>query len=114
MRRVLSIFAVLVAFSAAANGLSYPCQNPNIFEQNREPMRSSFIVYPTASEAVAGSCYKNSPNYRSIEGEWNFAWFNHFTDPRPAEFYAVKYDDSAWGKMPVPGLWELNGYGDPL
>ena len=114
MRRVLSIFAALVAFSAAANGLSYPHQNPNIFEQNREPMRSSFIVYPSADKAVAGSCYKKSPNYRSIEGEWNFAWFNHFTDPRPAEFYSLKYDDSAWGKMPVPGLWELNGYGDPL
>ena len=114
MRRVLSIFAALVAFSAAANGLSYPHQNPNIYEQNREPMRSSFIVYPSADKAVAGSCYKNSPNYRSIEGEWNFAWFNHFTDPRPAEFYSLKYDDSAWGKMSVPGLWELNGYGDPL
>ena len=114
MRRVLSIFAALVAFSAAANGLSYPYQNPNIFEQNREPMRSSFIVYPTAAQAVAGSCYKNSPNYRTIEGDWNFVWLNHFTDPRPAEFYSVKYDDSQWGKMVVPGLWEMNGYGDPV
>ena len=114
MRRVLSIFAALVAFSAAANGLSYPYQNPNIFEQNREPMRSSFIVYPAAAQAVAGSCYKNSPNYRTIEGDWNFVWFNHFTDPRPAEFYSVKYDDSQWGKMVVPGLWEMNGYGDPV
>ena len=114
MRRVLSIFAALAAFSAIANGLSYPCQNPNIYEQNREPMRSSFIVYPTANQAVAGSCYRKAPNYRTIEGEWNFVWFNHFTDPRPAEFYSTKYDDSAWGKMVVPGLWELNGYGDPV
>ncbi len=89
-------------------------QDPNLYEVNRAPMRSSFIVYPSAEEAKAGSCYQASPLYRSIEGVWNFAWFEHRNTPRPADFYAVNFDDSAWGKMPVPGLWELNGYGEPL
>ena len=114
MKRVLFFAAVMMAISASANGLSYPYENPNVFEQNREPMRSSFIVYPSVNQAVTGSCYRKSPNYKSIEGDWKFAWFNHMTDPRPAEFYSPKYDDAAWGTMPVPGLWELNGYGDPV
>lgn len=25
-----------------------------------------------------------------------------------------QYDGGEWGKMPVPGCWELNGYGDPI
>lgn len=89
-------------------------QDPNIYEVNRSPMRSSFIVYPSAEEAKTGSCYLSSPLYRSIEGVWKFAWFEHRNTPRPADFYAVNFDDSKWGKMPVPGLWELNGYGDPI
>ncbi|MBQ6868990.1 MAG: hypothetical protein IJO17_00850, partial [Alistipes sp.] len=61
MKRVLFCIAALVAMSAAANELAVPCESPNIFEQNREPMRSSFIVYPTVGEAVTGSNYRNAP-----------------------------------------------------
>ena len=100
--------------SAAANELAVPCESPNIFEQNREPMRSSFIVYPTVGEAVTGSNYRNAPNYKSIEGDWNFVWYKHLTDAYPTDFYSPNFDDSKWGKMAVPGLWEMNGYGDPV
>ena len=89
-------------------------EDPNVFDVNRAPMRSSFIAYPTAEEAKAGSCYISSPLYRSIEGVWKFAWFEHRNTPRPADFYAVNFDDSKWGGMPVPGLWEMNGYGVPI
>ena len=29
-------------------------------------------------------------------------------------FYRVDNNDKGWGKMQVPGLWELNGFGDPI
>ena len=32
----------------------------------------------------------------------------------PAGFYGLKYDDSQWTDFPVPGLFELNGYGDKI
>lgn len=115
MKKTLLFLAMaLIAISASANGLTRPNESPTIFEQNREPMRSSFIVYPVSSEAQVGSCYALSPLYKSIEGEWKFLWFKHITDPRPTEFYSTKIDDSEWDTMVVPGLWELNGYGDPL
>lgn len=114
MKRVLFCIAALVAMSAAANELAVPCESPNIFEQNREHMRSSFIVYPTVGEAVTGSNYRNAPNYKSIEGDWNFVWYKHLTDAYPTDFYSPNFDDSKWGKMAVPGLWEMNGYGDPV
>ena len=111
MKRTITLLAVVMAVVAQA---AEPYCDPYVFEQNRAQMRSSFIVYPTVNEAIAGSNYSNSLYYRSIEGEWNFLWFNHLTDPRPSDFYATEYDDSSWGKMVVPGLWELNGYGDPV
>lgn len=42
-----------------------------------------------------------------------FEWFEN-ADQRTADFFKVDLDDSSWGRMPVPGMWELNGYGDPL
>ena len=118
MKRLLLTIATLACVSATMAQSAAPkmerWQDPNIYEVNREPMRSSFILYPTLEEAKAGSCYHSSPLYRSIEGLWNFAWFEHRNTPRPADFYAVNFDDSSWGKMPVPGLWEMNGYGQPV
>ena len=110
-RFALVLLLIAASLSAKATELY---QDPTLYEQNRVAMRSSFIVYPSSSEPVSGSCYRQSPLYKSIEGVWKFKWFNHITDPRPADFFTMTYDDSSWGAMPVPGLWELNGYGDPL
>ena len=89
-------------------------QDPNVFEENRLPMRSTFIVTPTAENVVAEHDFTKSPLYRSIGGVWKFYWTENATDPQPEGFYAPNFDDSKWGKMPVPGLWEMNGYGVPV
>ena len=112
-RLFLGMFAFALSLNAmAANDPKW--QDPNFFEENRLPMRSTFIVTPTAENAVAEHDFTQSPLYRSIGGVWNFYWTENATDPQPAEFWSPKFDDSAWGKMPVPGLWELNGYGVPV
>ncbi len=49
----------------------------------------------------------------SINGTWNFQWVAD-ADQRPQDFYLTDYDDSQWAKMTVPGIWEVNGYGDPV
>ena len=109
----LSAVALVMGLSAvAANDPKW--QDPNIFEENRLPMRSTFIVTPTAENAVAEHDFAQSPLYRSIGGVWKFHWTPNATDAQPAEFWSPKFDDSKWGKMPVPGLWEMNGYGVPL
>ena len=77
-------------------------------------MRSTFIVTPTAEGAVAEHDFTQSPLYRSIGGVWKFYWTENATDAQPDKFWLPKFDDSQWGKMPVPGLWEMNGYGVPL
>ncbi|MBR6283345.1 MAG: DUF4981 domain-containing protein [Muribaculaceae bacterium] len=40
-------------------------------------------------------------------------WLEH-AHHRPANFFSTDYDDSQWGVMPVPGMWELNGWSDPV
>ena len=88
-------------------------RNPNLNSVNREPMRSSFILYESAAEAQSGSEI-SSPLYRSIDGVWKFLWLENVVTPNPVGFAAASFDDSAWRTMPIPGMWELNGYGDPV
>lgn len=72
-------------------------QDPAVNQINRLPMHSPL----GAGERL------------SLDGIWRFHWTRNASE-RPADIYRVDYDDAAWGRMPVPGVWELNGYGDPV
>ena len=87
-------------------------QDPEVNEINRVPMHTSYFAYPDEDAALSG-CPVAQPNYLSLNGPWKFQWVKD-ADKRPTDFFRTDYDDSAWGTMPVPGMWELNGYGDPI
>jgi beta-galactosidase len=107
----LTLCAALGA-AQAADAQKEPWGDPRVNAINREPMRSSFYAYPDMQSAIAGSAEDN-PLYQSLNGVWRFSWVKD-ADMRPTDFYRPDFDDKGWGAMPVPGLWELNGYGDPL
>ncbi|WP_295940195.1 glycoside hydrolase family 2 TIM barrel-domain containing protein [uncultured Alistipes sp.] len=113
MKRTILLLALAWTISAQASAPLPPRLDPAVFAINREPMRASFIVYPDAASAVPGSEYQFSPYYRSLNGIWSFHRAER-AGTEPAGFAALNFDDSAWGTMPVPGIWELNGYGDPV
>ena len=85
-------------------------QNVNINQQNREPRRANFFAFENLEKAQSFD-KKKSTNYLSMEGMWKFNFVKDH-NKRPANFFALKYDDSQWKDFPVPGLFELNGYGD--
>ena len=107
MKKLLLCAVALVMGVSAMAANDPKWQDPNFFEENRLPMRSTFIVTPTAENAVAEHDFRQSPLYRSIGGVWKFYWTENATDPQPVEFWSPKFDDSAWGKMPVPGLLNM-------
>ena len=84
---------------AASSGSGDPdWQNAAVVERNRLPMRASF--------------HTDDPKL-SLHGLWKFKWYET-PESRSDIFYLPQADDSDWGTMPVPGIWEVNGYGDPL
>lgn len=87
-------------------------QDPSINEVNRLPMHATHFAYPTMEQAEAQDATQSS-NYLSMDGLWHFQWVAN-ADQRSTDFYQVKYNDKAWATMPVPGVWELNGYGDAV
>ena len=111
-RLFLSVVCIVTAL-VTASAQSERWQNPAVFEKNRAPMRSSFIVYPQPAETMFVNEFAHSPLYRSIGGMWEFHWSENAENP-PRDFFRKDFDASSWDRMPVPGLWELNGYGDPI
>ena len=102
--------AMLSISSSVAAQSESRWQNVNINQQNREPRRASFFAYENLDKAQNFD-KKKSANYLSMEGMWKFNFVKDH-NKRPANFFAVKYDDSQWKDFPVPGLFEFNGYGD--
>ena len=78
---------------------------------NRFPSRTSFFAYENRDAALKGN-RESSSNYLSIEGDWKFNWVEN-ADQRPTDFFNPSFNDATWKTMRVPGIWELNGYGDP-
>lgn len=84
--------------------------NVDVNQQNRAPRRAAFFAFENQDKAQAFE-KKNSANYLSMEGMWKFNFVKDH-NKRPANFFAANFDDSQWKDFPVPGLFELNGYGD--
>ena len=100
---------VIVAVVATAQEREY-WEQPEVFEVNKLPARATLTPYATIEGALARG---DSEWVCDISGEWKFHW-SATPDGTPKNFEAVGYDDSAWGVMPVPGNWEMNGCGVPI
>ena len=107
----VSLCLAMLSISSGAQAQSESrWQNVNINQQNREPRRANFFAFENLEKAQSFD-KKKSANYLSMEGMWKFNFVKDH-NKHPANFFALKYDDSQWKDFPVPGLFELNGYGD--
>lgn len=113
IRTIANVSLCLAMLSISSGALAQSesrWQNVNINQQNREPRRANFFAFENLEKAQSFD-KKKSANYLSMEGMWKFKFVKDH-NKRPANFFALKYDDSQWKDFPVPGLFELNGYGD--
>ena len=72
-------------------------EDQSILQINREPARADFHH--------AGEI--------SLNGDWKFNW-TKTPDEQPDGFWKNDFNDSQWKTFPVPGDWEMNGYGTPI
>ena len=108
-RHLLTGLLVLMALGAKAQSNEW--KDPRVNEVNRLPMHSSFFAFE--NDKAAKGEKEQAANYMTLHGTWKFNWVKD-ADARPADFWKTDYNDGGWDTMPVPGMWELNGYGDPL
>ena len=87
-------------------------KDPEVNSVNRSTMHTNYFAYASADEAKAG-IKENSKNFMTLNGLWKFNWVRN-ADARPTDFFQTNFNDKGWDNIKVPGVWELNGYGDPI
>ena len=99
MKRIFCTLLSIAALSATLSAADFPnWQDPNVTAVNRCPMTATFDT---------------DGHHLSLNGDWDFKWYET-PDLRATDFFKSDFDIAGWDTMPVPGMWELNGYGDPL
>jgi beta-galactosidase len=105
--------AVLTALCITTSAQTFTeWQDPAVNAVNRATMHTGYFAYESEELALEGVKEKSN-RFLSLNGNWKFKWVKD-ADQRPADFYQEGYDDKSWDRMTVPGLWELNGFGDPI
>ena len=111
MTRHLTISQItLIALAGCLTSFFHPLhaqqrdwENQYVQHIKREPARASFITY------------NKQPGDRqlSLDGQWRFHW-TKTPEEQPTGFQSPDFDDTSWAFFPVPGDWEMNGYGTPI
>ena len=110
-KHLLTSLLTLVTLTLGAQTF-HEWKDPRINAVNRAPMHSNYFAYESADVAQKG-IKENSVNFMSLNGNWKFFWVKD-AESRPTDFWKVGFNDKGWNTLPVPGLWELHGYGNPI
>ena len=111
MIRRLFLCMVCGVFTMASAQKAPVWKDAGVNQQNREPRRAHFFGFESEDKAKGDK--EASERFLSMEGKWKFNFVKNHQDA-PQGFYALKYDDSKWVDFPVPGLFEMEGYGDKI
>jgi beta-galactosidase len=86
--------------------------DPKVNSENEKPDVADYFAYENLESALKGEKSLSS-RFMSIEGNWKFNFVKNAYD-KPEGFFEEGFDDSGWTDFPVPGLFEMNGYGDKI
>ena len=115
MRNSFLLLALAATLSVSATDVTptfTEWQDLQVNAVNRFPLHTQFFAYENRDLALKGAKTESS-NFLSLDGKWKFKFVEN-ADQRPTDFYKTDLDDSTWGEINVPGMWELQGYGEPI
>ena len=70
--------------------------------------RASFVTYNNVKDACKRDVTRSKT--LSLSGTWKFSLAKSPFDAAP-DFFRPRFNASSWGKIEVPGMWQLQGYG---
>ncbi|MBB6733241.1 glycoside hydrolase family 2 TIM barrel-domain containing protein [Cohnella zeiphila] len=85
--------------------------NVRVLGRSLEPAHADLIPYADAESALSQP-REQSPFFRLLNGRWKFRYAKRPSDA-PDGFESPSYPDADWDELPVPGHWQLHGYGRP-
>ena len=102
MKKIFFLLMSLLTTTAQAQVNDW--ENPAVLGINKLPYHATLQL---------PSKWKECKEIVSLDGEWLFHWSRN-PEERPADFYREDFDTSQWGKIQVPGNWQMQGYGTPI
>ncbi len=85
-------------------------ETPELTQVNRLPMSATLYPYQTVAQAKTGNPLK-SPWFRSLDGAWDFRYFERPTDIGAADL--APDAGGPWSPITVPGNWTMQGWDKP-
>lgn len=84
-------------------------QDLNCIHLNRLPNRTTRVPYPDRESARRDE-RALSPYFCDLNGEWDFTYY---ASPLDVEELSGSAGEGVQGRIMVPGVWQLQGYGSP-
>ena len=109
---LISLFIGATSLQGVVAQKGFAWNTPELNQENREQRRANFFAYENINLAENADKSKSS-RYMSMEGMWKFNFVKNHQDA-PKDFFRTDYNDKDWVDFPVPGLFEINGYGDRI
>ena len=110
-KHILTSLLAMMTLSMGAQSFQ-EWKDPRVNAVNRAPMHANYFAYESADAAKKG-IKENSSHFMTLNGTWKFNWVKD-AESRPTDFWKTGFNDKGWDNIPVPGVWELHGYGDPI
>jgi beta-galactosidase/beta-glucuronidase len=86
-------------------------ENLEVLARNTEAPHAGFIPYGDTETALDNE-RAASPYFQSFNGNWKF-FYAESPAQAPECFYDPSYAVNDWNTIPVPGNWQMHGYGRP-
>lgn len=84
-------------------------ENPEIIKIHKEDGHVIAMPYENEEAALSG---EESKYKQSLNGMWKFYWQRGLQN-QPVDFEKTDFDDSGWGEIKVPSVWQTQGYSVP-
>ncbi len=83
--------------------------NPKMVGENRLPART--LTVPAEEPGITHKNCEKSTRMQCLDGEWSFLYL---PEDDGKAYWSNEIDDSGWDKIPVPSMWQYQGYGNCL
>ena len=87
----------------------YIWEDPRTFKINKEDGHTFTMPFDSIEQAMSG---EESQYKQSLNGQWKFYW-QRGMENQPSDFQNPNFDDSKWGEIKVPSVWQTEGYSVP-
>lgn len=84
-------------------------EDPKIIKVNKEDGHVIAMPFDDTETALSG---EESKYKLSLNGMWKFYWQRGLQN-QPADFEKTDFNDSEWGEIKVPSVWQTEGYSVP-